>query len=314
MPASSQPVPLGHTARRLSWPHLPPALRERIEDRLGSPVVEAAPQDGGFTPGFASVLTGADGRQHFVKAASATAQRPFAASYRAEASVLAALPAEVPAPRLLWSLDEDWMVLGIEHCAGRLPAHPWQTSDLESALAALTTCAQVLTPLPPDLEVASFGEEFQDLPGHWDHVRRSRPEQPHLAEAAALAATFDEVTDGDALVHTDLRDDNVMIVADGSARVCNWTWPARGAAWIDTVQFLIGPRGDGLDVDAVLCEHPLTREVPADHIDRVLALQAGFFAKAADDPVPPNSPYLRQYQAHCRDVVWDWLSQRRGWS
>lgn len=313
MPAAP-PVPYGQTARRLSWQHLPPALRSQIEGRLGSPVVQADSQGGGFTPGFASVLTCADGSRHFVKAASNTAQRPFASSYRAEAAVLSALPPQAPVPRITWSLDQDWMVLGIEHREARLPAQPWKPAEVESVLHALSECAQALTPAPAGLSVTPFSKEFADLPGHWDHVRAAHPYWPHLEEAAALAASFAEVTQGDCLVHTDLRADNLLILADGSTQICNWTWPARGAAWIDTVQFLLGPRSTGTDVDSVLREHALTREVPADHIDRVLALLTGFFAKAADGPVPPNSPYLRRHQARSRDAAWGWLAERRGWS
>ena len=77
---------------------------------------------------------------------------------------------------------------------------------------------------------------------------------------------------------------------------------------------LIGPRGDGLDVDAVLAERPLTRDVPAEHVDIVLALLAGYFFKQQDEPVPPASPYLRQHQAWQGEVVWAWLAERRGWS
>lgn len=314
MPDSSQPVPHGHTAQRLSWAHLPPDLRGRIEEHLGSPVVESASQDGGFTPAFASILTCADDSRHFVKAASATAQRPFAASYRAEAAVLSALPAQVPAPALRWSIDDDWMVLGIEHHESRLPSHPWGADELDSALTALDSCAHALGSVPAGMSVASFAEEFQDLPSHWEHVRSTRPELPHLDEAAALAAAFADVTEGESLLHTDIRDDNLLVCTDGTVQICNWTWPAHGAPWIDLIQFLIGPRCDGVQVEAVVREHPLTRGVPADHIDRVLALQAGFFAKTADDPVPPNSPYLRRYQAACRDVTWQWLCERRGWS
>ena len=50
-------VPHGHTAFRLDWTFLPRDVRALVEDRLGSAVVEAASQDSGFTPGFASVLT-----------------------------------------------------------------------------------------------------------------------------------------------------------------------------------------------------------------------------------------------------------------
>src|SRR3546814_15406378 len=96
-------IPHGRTARRLEWPHLPPRIRELVEQRCGSPVLEAASQDAGFTPGFASVLTCADGSRHFVKAASARAPRMFAEPDTPEARKLSALPPEPPAPRLPWA-------------------------------------------------------------------------------------------------------------------------------------------------------------------------------------------------------------------
>ncbi len=123
-PLAPYPAPHGRTARRLEWGFLPPHLRAYIERRCGSPVVSATSQTTGFTPGFASVLVCEDGSRHFVKAASVKAQRMFADSYREEARKLAALPPEVPAPRLLWQLDDDWVVLGIEYVAGRPPRRP----------------------------------------------------------------------------------------------------------------------------------------------------------------------------------------------
>ena len=99
MTAIPTTIPHGRTAQRLTWPHLPPGVRAYIERRCGSPVVDAASQGGGFTPGFASVLTCADGSRHFVKAASTKAQKVFAGSYREEARKLQALPPDVPAPR-----------------------------------------------------------------------------------------------------------------------------------------------------------------------------------------------------------------------
>ena len=164
------------------------------------------------------------------------------------------------------------------------------------------------------MELDPFSDEFGEMVSHWDHVRKVSPDLPHLEDAAALAARFDEATAGDTLVHTDVRDDNVLVDRTGRAWICDWNWPVRGAAWLDTVFLLIGPRGDGLDVDAVLAERPLTRDVPAEHVDIVLALLAGYFFKQQDEPVPPASPYLRQHQAWQGEVVWAWLAERRGWS
>jgi len=305
-------VPIGRTARRLTWPHLPPAVREQVEERCGSAVVDAASQDAGFTPGFASVLTCADGSRHFVKAASAKAQPAFAASYREEARKVGALPDGLPAARLLWWIDADWVVLGLEHVDGRNPARPWRLSELDSCLDALEVVADRLTPPPADLVLDTVAGELGGWADHWEHVRATRPELGHLDEAEALARTALDVMGGDTLVHTDARDDNLLLT-DSGAVLCDWNWPVLGAPWLDTLFLLLGPRGDGLDADAILASRRLTADVPSEHVDAALALVAGYFFKVADDPVPPTSPHLRDHQAWCRDVTWAWLCERRGW-
>lgn len=307
-------APRGRTAQRLEWRFLPPHVRELIEARCGSPVLHATSQGAGFTPGFASVLTCADDSRHFVKAAAAKAQPMFAHSYREEGRKLASLPPTVPAPRLLWSHDEDWVVLGVEYVEAHNPHRPWRADELDACLDALETTADALTPAPPDLDLDRIVDDFAGMPAHWGHLSETRPDLPHLEEAAALAAGFLDVCDGSTLVHTDVRDDNVLIRGDGQALFCDWNWPAVGAAWIDTVFLMIGPRGDGLDVDPVLASRRLTRDLPAEHLDMTLAMLVGYFLKSADDPVPATSPYLRVAQRWQGEVVWDWLCERRGWA
>jgi len=312
VPAIPTPFPHGRTARRLEWPHLPPVVRGLIEERCGSAVVTAESQGGGFTPGFASVLTCADGSRHFVKAASTAAQRMFAQSYRIEAQKLTALPETVPAPRLLWSQDGDWVVLGLEYVESSAPKRPWRRAELDACLDALETVAEQLTPVPDGLSLDPIEEELAAWPALWDEVRLTH-DLPRAEEAAALAASFAEAAGGETVVHTDIRDDNVLVTADGRALFCDWNWPVVGADWLDSLILLIGPRGDGVDVDAVLAERRLLRDVPPDDVDRVLALLCGYFLKSAGDPVPPTSPHLRQAQHWQGEVVWDWLSERRGW-
>ncbi len=315
MPQTPGPVPVGATARRLEWSHLPPWLRAEIERILRSAVVDAVSCDSGFTPGMASVLTCADGTRHFVKAASVKAQRASAEAYRVEGRKHEHLPPSVPAPELLWIRDaDDWVVLGFAHVEARAPSRPWTRADLDPVLTATIRLAEVLTPPPAALRLRTIAEEMADLPGMWQHVRRTRPELAHLEEAAALAARFGEVSAGDTVVHTDVRDDNVLIDPRGRALICDWNWPARGAPWVDSVLLLIGPRGDGLDVEAILAEHPLTREVPAESIDVLIALVTAFFLRSADQPVPPSSPHIRDHQRWYGEVCWGWLCERRGWS
>ncbi|KQZ66448.1 hypothetical protein [Nocardioides sp. Root151] len=301
----------GTTARRLEWQFLPPHIRALVEEHCGSPVVRADSQGGGFAPGFASVLTCEDGTQHFVKAASVKAQRMFALSYREEARKLGILQELVPAPRLLWSHDDDWVVLGFEYVDAHLPARPWQRPDLDRLLDALEAVADVEA--PADLALDLIEEDLADLPAYWDVIRERHPSLAHADEAADLAAGFAEALRGGAVQHTDIRDDNTLLGPDGALWICDWNWPVLGAPWFDTLSALIGPRGDGLDVEAVLASRRLTRDVPPAHVDSALALLAGHFLKSADDPVPSNSPHMRASQAWQGAAVWSWLSERRNW-
>lgn len=301
-------IPHGRTARRLEWQFLPPHIRRIVEQRIGGTVTVATSQTSGFTPGFASVLTCADGSRHFVKAASTIAQQMFADAYREEARKLRMLPPGVPAPQLEWVHDaDDWVVLGFEYVEGRAPQRPWIPEELAAASRMALDIAALLTPAPAGIDAAV--EEFASWPALWDQI-----DHPHARECRALAERFAEVVDGDTLAHTDIRDDNLLVRPDGSVVMCDWNWPVAGARWLDSLLLLIGPRGDGLDVEAHIATHPLLSDVEPDHIDVALALVLGFFATSADQPVPPTSPHLRDAQAWQRDVIFDWLAERRGWA
>ena len=308
-------VPHGRTARRLDWLLLPPEVRRLIEGRLGSPVAEAESAGSGFTPGFASVLTGEDGTKMFVKAANKKSQRPFAEAYAEEIRKLDALPPGLPVPRLLWSQDDDlWVILGLEYVDGHNPARPWRPHELNACLDMFESLADTLTPAPAQLRLNTFAEDFGDLLPCWDHVRTVAPEWPHLEDAVCLAARFAEATAGDTLVHTDGRDDNILLPVDGKPMLCDWNFPVIGAAWIDTVLLLISAHGDGLDANAFLAERRLTRDAAPEHVDALLALLCGYFLQRRDQPVPNSSPYLRVHSRWYSEVTWSWLAARRGWS
>lgn len=133
--------PRSATAQRPTWQDLPAEVRTLVEDRVGG-VRRSRSQGSGYTPGFASRLTTADG-SFFVKAVDR--ETPFVhASYRREAEVNAVLPVGLPRPALLWTAEgADWLVLCFQDVEGRSPnargapmscdrcsrcSHPWRSS------------------------------------------------------------------------------------------------------------------------------------------------------------------------------------------
>lgn len=311
--ATVEQVPHGRTARRLEWPHLPPAVRRLVEERLGGAVVEAESQGTGFTPGFASRLTADNGARLFVKAASKKAQAPFAAAYLEEAAKLRALPDGLPVPPLEWVHEDDlWVVLGFTCVEGRPPRRPWRRDDLDACLRTLADVAQATT-TPPALPLRPVTADVPGLTTGWQYVAATHPDWPHLDEVTKVAERYDDFAN-DAFIHCDARDDNFIVSPDGRAWLCDWNWPALGPVWADVVSLLVSAHGDGLDADSVLTEHPLTRDADPDHVDAWLARLCGMMLEARDRPVPPSSPYLRVHGRWWSEAAWSWLAQRRGWA
>lgn len=312
--ATVEAVPHGRTARRLEWAHLPPQVRALVEDRLGSPVAHAESQGSGFTPGFASRLVARDGSRLFVKAASRKAQGPVADSYAEEARVVALLPDDVPAPRLLWTHDDDlWVLLAFECVDGRPPRRPWREAELDACLDTLARTAEVTSPALPRLGLNPVTEELPGLLTGWEYVARTHPSWPHLEDARGLVAGHAAAPVADSFVHADARDDNFLLTTDGTALLCDWNWPALGPAWLDAIWLLVSAYGDGLDADRFLTGHSLTRDADPDHVDAWLATLCGMMLEARDRPVPPTSPYVRVHARWWSEAAWSWLASRRGW-
>jgi hypothetical protein len=141
------------TGVRIGWADLPGKVRSAIEDLLGSPVVEAVSQPGGFSPGTADRVRTAAGTRAFVKAVS-MAQNPGSVEFhRREAAVTARLPAEAAAPRLLGTYDDgEWVALVLEDVPGR-PRTPTPRSAARPAdQPALIRCRSVISARLSSLE------------------------------------------------------------------------------------------------------------------------------------------------------------------
>jgi aminoglycoside phosphotransferase (APT) family kinase protein len=318
-------VPYAATAVRPSWADLPADLRAAISARLGSQVTWATTAGGGFTRGFAAVLDTADGQRVFVKAASLSTQRHLTDWYAREVAVTAALPPSVPAARPLWTLTAaGHYAVCLEAIDGHMPALPWRPAELDAALTAWAVAAEALREPPAEL-VAVGLPALSDLIrvdlSWWREITAGREAMPpappwvekQLDELVALEAALPEYVRSDSVTHCDLRIDNVLVDAAGTARLCDWTWICFGPAWFDTASLLITAYASGLDADALFAAHATTRDAPADGLDAALTALAGYLLTRAQAGPTGASPHLVTHQRWTGEVALAWLASRRGW-
>lgn len=294
---------------RIGWDDLPARVRRAVTDILGSEVVEAVSQSGGFSPGTADRVRTAAGRRAFVKAVSPAQNEHSPLLHRREAHVTAALPAHAPTPTLLGTYDDgDWIALVLTDVEGRHPATPWRPDELTHVRAALDDLAKTLTPSPVD--VAAAAEHLRDDLTGWHRLRDAPPAgglddwtATHLDDLCLRAERGLAALTGDTLTHTDIRADNVLIDEHGTVTVVDWPHATRGPAWLDTLLLLINVRVNGGRPDLT------TIDADQDDLTGVVAGLAGFFADAARQPPPPGLPTLRAFQRAQADAVVEWLAE-----
>ena len=226
----------GVGGNRLGWAELPGTLRAAIEAALGSAVVGAVDQAGGFSPGCAARLRLADGRRVFAKAMTAAQHPDSLAFYRREIGIAGRLPAHVAAPRLLWSDDgDDGVVLVFEDVEANSPPLPWRAADWARVHDAVVALARALTPSPVDLPAAADDvyRGWRSLAGDPALAATLDPwSRANLERLAELETGWPAAVVGDTLVHGDLRADNVLLAGERVVFV-DWPQAMAGAPWLD---------------------------------------------------------------------------------
>lgn len=304
------------TGVRIEWTALPSCVRAGIEDVLGDRVISAVSQSGGFSPGTADRVVTAGGRRAFVKAVHPSLNAGSPGLHRREARIAAAMPGDVPAPRLIGAYDDgEWIAVILEDVEGRHPATPWVKDELDAVLATLKDLARTLTPFPI-ADVPTAGAELAgDLRG-WERVAADPPADmnpwveerlPWLIEASAAGIA---ATAGDTGVHLDIRADNLLIRPDGHVVVIDWPWLCRGAAWLDSALLMINVQlYGGHDIDAGLEEIAQYFGADMRAVHGLLVGMAGFFVDGGRRPVP-GLPTVAEWRRAQGDALVSWLSSR----
>ena len=313
------------TGRRVGWGAAPVWLREEVETRLGARVAGAVTQVGGFSPGVAARLRLVDGRRVFVKAVGPEPNPDSPAAHRAEARNMALLPPSAPAPRLLWSFDRrGWVTLAFEDVDGAQPTLPWRPGQLRRVLEMVAAMAAALTPAPAGFP--TIGERLQDSFVGWRRLAAAHAAGDddlagldpwaarHLDRLADVEAGWPRAAEGETLLHSDLRADNLLLTPTRVVAV-DWPWACVGAAWVDLLLLLpsVTMQG-GPDPAATFATHPAAAGADPRAVTTALAAWAGFLVGGARLPAPPGLPTLRAFQLGQGVVALDWLRRRTGWT
>jgi aminoglycoside phosphotransferase (APT) family kinase protein len=304
------------TSFRIEWAAVPAPVRALVEERLGSAVVSAVNETGGYSPSLAARCGLANGRRCFVKAGSAAATNDRVVEMlRAEAALCSAFPVDgsFPAPALQLVVDDgEWVVVVFEEVAGRNPVQPWRPSELSAVVDALDGL-----PTPPGLPLRAAAERLVGTFGGFARVAADPAgvtdgwTLDHLDELVALEAGWPAACAGEALVHSDVRDDNVLLADDGRVLLVDWAHSFVGADWLDllfalpSVELAGGPPPDELAARSVRL-----RRADPDAVTVAAVALLGFFTDQARHAPPPGAPAVRAFQEAQRRVARRWVEQR----
>ncbi|MCI0688034.1 MAG: aminoglycoside phosphotransferase family protein [Sporichthyaceae bacterium] len=305
---------------RISWPELPEPIRDWVQTTLGAPVESAITQTGGFSPGVAARLVTRDGSRAFVKAVGSVLNLDSVGLHRKELAAMSALPVIPEAPGLIDGYDDgDWVALLMDDIDGRQPTLPWARTELDQALAAITTMSRRLIPAPwPGARPVE--DEHATTFGHWRRLSAEPPADldPWLADRLDALAEWERDTAvamaGPSLIHLDVRADNMLLRPTGQVVLVDWAWACRGAAWVDVAMLLInvaqyGPHSPA-ELDALLAAHPLSRDVDLWSVTLLIIGLTGVLEARSRTPAPPGLPTIRAFQRHAAAGCRRWLRHR----
>jgi hypothetical protein len=281
-----------------------PALAERLSRELGTPVTRLERvQRAGYTKARLARAELGDGRRAFLKASTDEMTRQWLqAEHRAYRHLRGGFM-----PRMLAFLQEpERDVLVLEDLSDASWPPPWTQERVTLVLHALDEIAA----LPPPPGTPPMREIWRELTA-WTKVEREpetflslglcTPRWLATALPVLQAASVSAKIDGEALLHCDVRSDNLCFQA-GRAVFVDWNWMAVGnplvakAAWLPSLHAEGGPAPEEI--------------LPQG--GEYAAVMSGYWALNAGLPPPPGAPHLRQLQRNLLRVTLAWAARALG--
>jgi hypothetical protein len=188
---------------------VPDEVRAAISEQAGS-ILDMDTVNGGWNSEIATHVRTANTTM-FVKGLRTDHRRVWTQQREAEIGP----HVQAVAPRVLWHIEAaGWSLVAFEHINGRHADFTPTSADVPLVVDALERLGTIPCPdLPLRVAEQRWAAYIKD-PSMLDHLR------------------------GDALLHTDFNNQNVLI-ADDRARFVDWAWATRGASWLDPALWVI---------------------------------------------------------------------------
>jgi hypothetical protein len=240
-----------------------------------------------------------DGRRAFLKLASVD---PSPQWVRDEHRVFECVTGRFM-PQLLGFEDGEHPLLILEDMlpGARWPP-PWQPGDVDAVLTALSdvSAAKRAFELPRLAESGMSGwRDVADDPEPFLGLGMVGAEWLEGSLPVLLEASDPALLDGDALVHCDVRSDNLCL-REGHAVLLDWNHARIGNAAFDVAFWLPSLVLEGVP------------DPESFGVDEVAVFVAGFFAAQAGLPAPDGAPRVRSFQRAQLGVALPWACKALG--
>jgi hypothetical protein len=163
---------------------------------------------------------------------------------------------------LEWAAESDgWNLLGFAYLRGRKP-------DYRPGSADLALISEMITRIP-------------EAPADLDMKQAEQRWAAYSDQAELFAGTH--------LSHTDWSPGNVLIASD--ARLVDWAWPTRGAAWIDPACWIVWLTAGGhspAQAENQAATIPAFAHAPEHAVTAFAAAQAAMWAEIGDEAPHPG--------------------------
>jgi hypothetical protein len=256
--------------------------------------VEDLPGAGGYTPALRQRARLADGTTAFVKTPTNDVTREM---LLAEIAAYEAIGTQPFCPRVLHATAER---LVLEDLSDAHWPPPWRPGDVERVLVTMRAVAAVQVPGLP-----SFTPHRDWDAVDVDAVSALGFDAGLIADLTAAGREIDATAsfDGDALLHMDLRSDNLCVLDDGRVVLVDWNNACRGQAGLDETCW-----APSLALETGRPPWELVPDAEPHHV----AFLTGYFAERSPLPPIPDAPGVRPFQLAQLRVCVPWLARLLG--